>query len=354
LIDTAYENGLDPPRDYKIKSKKLSGGAVTEYVWRVSSTLPFAFKASRNPDLARQATTLRDLRNSEILPASCRELFPRVYSSSIDVSPFAYIMEFFGDAYTNLRDYLFAGKSPRKYHKVIERVVNVLFDLFRTTVQPNLIPNLTKIYIDRIRERMDGAKGANPKFKALVESPIVICSEDYAPYVWYLEQVQERLPKLSPPYCTFVHGDPHPGNIFFKLGAGGPTVKLIDPKAWIWGDYIFDVGKFVHYLLVTGPVEDGRGVQVRVRGGSPTRVDYKIVPPPPALQAVKVAGKHLTKFAKSIGDPHYRIRLNLSLASNLLGLCENRLKRHKPLNQNAVIYYCEGLRYLRLVAEGLT
>jgi hypothetical protein len=138
LITEAYENGLEGPRVYELKSEKLAGGAATEHVWRVSSTLPFAFKASRNFDLAKQAKTLQDLRNSEILPADCRDLFPRVYSSSVEVSPFAYIMEFFGDSYTNLREYLFASESQAECLEVIERVVQTLFDLFRKTIQPNL------------------------------------------------------------------------------------------------------------------------------------------------------------------------------------------------------------------------
>ena len=59
------------------------------------------------------------------------------------------------------------------------------------------------------------------------------------------------------------------------------------------------------------------------------------------------------EFATTQGDANLQGRLNLSLASNLLGLTENRLKREQPLEDHAILYYCEGLRYLKQVAEGL-
>lgn len=40
---------------------------------------------------------------------------------------------------------------------------------------------------------------------------------------------------------------------------GGLRVRLIDPKDWGRGDYLFDAAKMGHYLRVTSRVEDRHG-----------------------------------------------------------------------------------------------
>ncbi len=344
LTELAYLNGLNGPQDYQIEAKSLAGGAVTEYVWRVTSELRFAFKASENPELAEQAVTLCDLQNAGILTPRLRDLFPRVYSSHVDSPPFAYLMEFFGREYTNLREYLF-GKESSPTEATIDRIVQEMFRLFRETVRPTLMPNLHTIYVRRTRERLDEAKRADGHFRTLAESSLLIGSEQFLPYEYYLEEVEATVSQFQPTFSTFVHGDPHPGNIFFKDDHGSVKIKLIDPKSRVWGDYIFDVAKFLHYVLVTGPVEDVEDKPtVRIEDGRVPHIVYDLVPPPIATRVESLTRRQLEGFATEQGDTGFKGRLDLSMAANLLGLCANRLAR--SLRDNAIIFYCEGLRFL--------
>ncbi len=166
--------------------------------------------------------------------------------------------------------------------------------------------------------------------------------------------VIDNLAPLRPRFSTFVHGDMHPGNIFFRGEGKALEVNFIDPKPWLWGDYMFDVGKLLHYTLVTGPLEDAHGVRLNIGEGQPPKVEYAISLSERAKGLVELTQSHLEQFATQNDDPNFKTRLKLSLATNLLALCANRLDRKEPLVNNAVVFYCEGLRYLRDLAEDLS
>lgn len=354
LIKEAYRNGFNEPPEFKVDTTELFGGAVAQYVGRATSTTDFAFKADKSPDLLRQAQTLRLLRDGGLLPSECRKLFPKVYSFLPEGPPFAYLMEFFGSGYTRLSDYLFRGANTTPAVHVINPLLDNIFRLFENR-HDILLPDPKAIYIDRVAERLQKAIRLNLKFRTIATSPrIVINGTEYFSYGSYLEVIIPRISSFQPAFGSIVHGDLHPGNIFFKGEGGALELRLIDPKPWIWGDYMFDVGKLLHYTLVTGPREDSDSVELRIHENeTPLRIEYEIRLSERAQKAVQIIMSRLQEFAATHGDAYFQRRLNLSLASNLLGLTDNRLKREQPLEDNAILYYCEGLQYLKQVAEGL-
>lgn len=345
LIAEAFKNGFPEPPEFRLEATELFGGAVAQYVGQASSSMDFAFKRDMSPDLAKQAATLRELRDGGIIPPQFRPLFPRIYAALVEGPPFAYLMEFFGEGYTELSDHLFLGKTPLPADLVVGNLAETLFGLYGSTKQDLLVPNPEAIYVRRVRDRLHVAERLNPSFGRLTQTRTSINSQVYESHEVYLEEVVKDLPTFRVPFSTFVHGDIHPGNIFFKLRDGSIDFKFIDPKSWIWGDYMFDVGKLLHYIMVTGPREDAKSVEMKIADGDPVTIDYEIPPSPLAEGSAKLLGERLCDFASAHNDLNYRARLDLSLASNLLGLCENRLT--KDAYEGAVLYYCEGLRYLR-------
>jgi hypothetical protein len=356
LAAEAYRNGfLEPPDILPEEVTGLLGGAVAQFVGKVRTKKDFAFKADESFDLVEQAQTLRYLRDSQILPLEYRELFPRVYAAHTDGPLFAYLMEFLGEGCTKLSDYLFCGENPVSPDKVLPRLIELIFVLFERTKRDLLLPNLDAVYIERIRSRLRHAKALNEGFRRIVESErILINSDEFLQYGHYLDALGNKLAPLQPGFSTFVHGDMHPGNIFFIGEGDSLEVRFIDPKSWIWGDYLFDVGKLLHYTLVTGPLEDAHAVRPNISEGQPPKIEYEISLSDRARTTVELTRSRLKQFAEHHNDTNYEQRLTLSLATNLLGLCENRLDREEPLYNNAILFYCEGLRHLRKLAEDLT
>ncbi len=175
LAAEAYRNGfLEPPDIPPEEVTDLLGGAVAQFVGRVRTKKDFAFKADDSFDLVEQAETLRHLRDSHMLPAEYRTLFPKVYAAWSDSAPYAYLMEFFGDGRTKLSHYLFCGENSVSPDKVLPSLVELIFGLFGHTKRNLLLPSLDAIYIERIRSRLRLAKSLNENFKRIIESERVL------------------------------------------------------------------------------------------------------------------------------------------------------------------------------------
>jgi hypothetical protein len=137
-------------------------------------------------------------------------------------------------------------------------------------------------------------------------------------------------------------------------------LKLIDPKEWMTGDYLFDVTKITHYLQATGPIErpaePWRGIDFGSPGGGkkPTAdlrlkgnmadLNYTFDTPRWTASLVEACRERVAKFAAGHHDSHWLARYELGMAANLLGLPLGRLDKGRELA--ALILFGEGLKWL--------
>ena len=164
----------------------------------------------------------------------------------------------------------------------------------------------------------------------------------------YLDRLSSKVREYEPGFITFVHGDPNPENILVKINTHAVDVKFIDVKEWGDGDYLFDIAKLIHYVLVTGPVErlqDPAQPQSRFLSERAVELRYSF-PRPAVLETVaKMVEKRTEQLAAELGDVHWRQRYALAMAANLLGLPLGRIKRGR--RESALVLYAEGLKWLK-------
>jgi len=119
------------------------------------------------------------------------------------------------------------------------------------------------------------------------------------------------------------------------------VIKFIDVKEWHAGDYIWDVGTILHNLLVAAPVEREGDGSASLEG---SQLTYTFTIPEVYQRVATDVLDRIKDFATSLGDLTWNRRLELSIASNLLGLPEGRLRR--GMTTSALICFGEGVRRL--------
>jgi hypothetical protein len=198
---------------------------------------------------------------------------------------------------------------------------------------------------------MTEAEGLDDGFKAdLVQAD----SESLYSWRWQLDEIDKRRPQadaLLPSFQTAVHGDSHPGNIIIRLQPAGPgdyktEIRLIDPRGWHLGDYVFDFAKLAHYLILVGPVERWSvGADCTYKTSAKT---FRIGPLPEIAGWLYDLERMVFNAAKglgeSMGDTGVEARYELAMASCFLGSVPVRWKNDQKLM--AVLMYVEGLRWL--------
>jgi Phosphotransferase enzyme family len=336
---------------------KLDGGNTALLVGSLTATLGYVVKADREQKVVAEAHLVQRVKTDPSLPADTREAFPLIYAI-VDAGPlFGYLME-------NLTDYTALHKTLPVSTDDASDVLNVLWrKILRPAYQrtrTRRLPSIVEDYIGRVQERFSEAlkEGLIPA----ADAPLCIeAGEEQVkiPGGWgpLLEQAGEQVAALAPAFGTFVHGDPNPENILWrKDGDGDVVVRLIDPKEWWTGDYLFDVAKVGHYLRVTGPVEQQKLTATCDLIHGTTRVVYDAN----ALRIHNVVESRflalVENFADDQGegpklDPTWRERYEFAIASNLLGIVQARARRGRDENEDtqrklAWIAFGEGLRLL--------
>lgn len=334
----------------------LAGGNTALGVSRVTVTSSMILKEHVDPALVDEARLLQRIKTDPALPDVTRDAFPEVYEID-DVGPvYAYLMEDLSDC-TALRDTL-SSESPVVVAELIRALwVGLLEPTYRATRMTRLLPNPDEDYVLRARDRLVQAAGAG-----LVPSPDRAITLRYdgqelrlGGWEAGLGRAARLLPLVRPNYSTFVHGDPNPENLLWRhAGPAGLQFRMIDPKAWFHGDYVFDLAKLCHYLRVTHPVEH-HGLRADVHHGeAETVIEYSraLLPDPPAAERLLL--EEVTAFATDPRIPDatgWELRFELAVAANLLGIVGPRLaraaaqgdRRHADL---AWIALAEGLRLL--------
>jgi hypothetical protein len=354
LVQQAIRSGL-PLRSFAVKSKELSGGGAAQYVAEVILHAPFVFKLDNEvPKLVQEAHMMRRIRDNPRLSDAFKRAWPIIYAIR-DQAPYAYIMEYFPhqDGWMSLEDRLFPADvqlpaSPVEVARCLNAVLDVVFLGYQEGKTTRFRSNLFEDYVGRISERLSAAADANPLF-----APRHLCinGQNFEPWEIYVEQLNSNrgfIEAITPPFTTIVHGDLNPGNVMLRLSLSGVEVKLIDPKEWETGDYLYDIAKLTEFMLATGPIEKPASLipieSDVTKLDTLAEVTYRFDVPRWANDVVAVCLDRVRRFGVDNHDEHWEARYELAMASNLLGLPAGRLGKGRL--DAAVALYGEGLRWL--------
>ncbi len=348
LLREALASGVVTGHDIKGYSIPAGEGSETELVALTAADIRYAVKIDVNEKLVREALKLRSIANRRELPKGFSGHFPKVYAIKSDKPPYAYIMQAFDrESYA---EYLFKSKNTEEdARRVMEVILAVLMPAYGATVNYNLMPSMKGLYIDRIYDRLEIARNISPDFRKISTRPVIINGQKFETPETYLHKIEKHLNQFAVNFTTFVHGDCHLENILIKFHPEGLIdLKFIDTKDWHEGDYMFDIGKMVHYLTVTGPAQKThKPAKPKINFDKGT-IHYNL-----SLETFHIPGlremifKRLHKFAAKTKDTNWEKRFTLSMAANLLGLPAGRLKSTDPRKVNAAyMLYAEGLMYL--------
>lgn len=352
LVQQAVASGL-PLRNSSVIQKPLSGGNTAEVVTQLTLHAPFVFKLdSTKPKLAEEGRMMRNVRGNPKLPDRFKQVWPIVYAIR-DQAPFAYLMEYFPrqDGWISLADRLFpdAGQLPASPVEAIRcshAVLDILFLGYQASKERRALPNILEDYVARISERLVTAAGKDARF---ISRPLRINGESFEPWQSYVDLLngnKDYLDKITPRFTTVAHGDPNPGNVLLRLSLDGIEVKLIDPKEWETGDYLFDIAKLTHFIQGTGPIEKpASSVKTEVQVTDVGSLTYQFDAPHWTNDIVAACLDRVRQFAAENGDDHWQARYELAMASNLLGLPAGRLEKGRQ--DAALALYGEGLRWLK-------
>lgn len=352
LVRQALASGLQLSTR-EIKHKKLSGGNTAEFVGEISLNLPFVFKIdSESRKLALEGGAIQTIKGNDKLPQKYRDAWPHVYALRT-IPPYAYLMEFFRreDGWLSLENILYSNdKQVELNHHYVVRLINsvldILFDGYTASVNMRLMPNINEDYIGRIVERLGAAAAKDGRFEP---KAIVVNGKKLKPWTDYIKIIEsngQKIGSLNPKFTTVVHGDPNPGNILLKVEISEVSMKLIDPKDWVTGDYLFDITKITHFIDGTGAIEYSLEADncAFEKGETHNLLTYNIKHRIWASPFIEACKNRVSQFAEKHADRNWEIRYQLGMAANLLGLPANRIDKQR--STYALMLFGEGLIWL--------
>jgi hypothetical protein len=349
LFLEAFTNGLVRVPEFQAQYELPSAGSTAELV--VKSTLAMAFfvKVDDEPKLAEEARKLQAVHARADIPQEVRDCFPHVYAAKLDGPPFGYVMESFS-GFVGFEKVCFAPTpDDAQVRRAGDRALDLLLSAYESSRTGLFKPNLRTIYLDRITSRLAEASRLSADLESLVSQGAVINDTECLPPSEYVSRLAGQLAGIEPAFSTFVHGDAHPENILVRISPTKVDVKFIDPKDWPLGDYLFDVGKLLHYLEVTGPAERLEKAPTVTIDASKRALTYTLARSAQVDRLGTDVRARIAAFAKDVGDQSWKERLSLSIASNLLGLPAGRWAAGK--RDSAFITFGEGLLWLRRATE---
>ena len=351
LISEALRNGLILDNATP-STRDLAGGNTAMLVSLASAQVNFVFKMDINPKLIREARTIEDLRSDVRLGSFCSRL-PRVYSQHITGPRYAYLMEWFdGKTYPSIKQIFFEDRNdfPSEAHseQIVLHALDALAEAWRASRDDHMqVRIMGEAYYQRIENSLTKAAERADEYKPL---PLSVNGREVRSWRECLDIMRAHeleLQSLAAPFVTVVHGDPNPGNILIRRsGDAIRDVKFIDVKDWKYGDYLFDIAKLAHFLLHTGPIEELQGFEndsVEISGQTAC-FRFRRIPFPHQRAAAAGIERRTAELAAELIDPHWKLRYNLAMASNLLGLIPGRL--NIAYVAEAHILYAEGMLLL--------
>ena len=333
----------------------LGGGNTAEKVAIMTIASQFVLKAdSKDQKLVREAKVMQQIRGDMDYPQKFREAVPVIYAVR-ETPPYAYLMEYFprSDKWRSLEDRLYPpADRPQATQadavRLMDAALDILFAGYSAKQDNRRPPSINVDYVGRIRDRLTKVASIDDRFAS---RPLVINGtpvDAWGNYLDLLANNENELRSLGPDFSTVVHGDPNPGNIMLSSDVSSIQVKLIDPKDWGQGDYLFDIAKITHFLLATGPIE-------KPASGGPTKatyfyedaianLSYEVNRPDWTHMLVEACLNRAGQFAEEHGDEQWRARYELGMAANILGLPDGRLQKKRE--DAALALFGEGLLWL--------
>lgn len=321
----------------------LSGGNTTETVGVIRMTAPFVFKIdTKQVALADEAATIKAIRCDHRIAKSYRDAWPIVYGLRRE-PPYAYLMEYFPreSGWQSLEHLIYAERdiTTDQAASMLQPVLDVMEAGFHTSVCRRHHPSVWETYITRIQDRLEQAERLHPWFHGGERVVNGVACPGWHDCLQTLTRNRVALQHLTPGFTTVVHGDPNPGNILLRRTDDQPwQVKLIDPKAWGTGDYLFDLAKISHFFIGTGPVEH---IGVNPTLDESKQFSYQLPTTIWQHQALKLCRSTAQCIAMAHGDHHWTTRFELAIAANLLGLPASRIAKDRI--KQAKVLFAEGL-----------
>lgn len=360
LFTEAFAAGFSKLRAFHPTYERPTSGSAASVVVNAAVNLAFFAKVDSNPSLVAEAANLRAIQDRPDLPDGFKTCFPRVFAVRADGPTYGYLMEAFTD-HVSLDSVIFSdGADTWTVQKFARQALDLLFSAYDRSRVAFITPNLTSLYIDRTRERLRAAAREDQTFASLLDRTIRVNGSEYEHATYYLDLIADHVAAWTPGFATFIHGDPHPENILVNEKDFPVDVKFIDPKEWHVGDYLWDIGKILHYLAVTGPIEHSSPHVAARIGIGPDTLDYEL---PRSQLADTLIGMTRDIVAAKAGRPdfddkHWQKRLDLSIAANLLSVPLVRLAKARKLKDarhrdTAFMLYGEGLKALASLVNSL-
>lgn len=357
LIDQSVAAGMQLP-GLTYDSRSLTDGNTADLVSEVRLDPRFVVKLDASPKVAAEGRKIRDMQSDTRLSAKHRQAWGKVWAIR-DEAPYGYLMENFRaeDGWRSMEARLFPapGASPvtvAQANRLMLQLLDCMFDSYQTTIDRRALPNLEVDLVGRLRDRLPAAAAQDERFRSQALRINGVEHRGWQKSLDLIDRHRDVLARIAPPFSTLVHGDVHAGNVLLRVGLSEVEVRLIDPKEWRSADYLYDIGKMLHWIQATGPIEKPSATGERIAvtwddGGGHPRLDYR-VPTPDWVGALSAAAlERVEEFARAHGDVEWLARFELTMAAALLGLPAGRLQQSRRPNPDAALaLYGEGLRWL--------
>jgi hypothetical protein len=336
----------------------FAGGNTAMVVGALETRLGFVLKVQSDDKVVTEARLLEQIRDDVRLPARFRQAVPEVYAVADEGPPYGYLMEHL-EGYTPVHELLLDPTRKQDGLLALRDAWGVLREVYAATLDKRLLPNTRADYVDRVLPRVDQAVAVRSELA--LDRPLTVVRDGQATDLPAPQELLERAAAyadgLRPPFSAVVHGDPNPENLLVGRIESAAEIRIIDLKDWWRGDWVFDLAKIGHYLLVTAAVENGQaGTPSIDANGGHARIAYDLTPAPALIAAERHLRDDSHSFADRHGDPKWEERYRLGVASNLLGVAGPRLQQgaegNRVQDEMGLIAWAEGMRLLAHALAG--
>lgn len=325
----------------------FDSGNTALFVAGMSATMRIVAKVDESRKVLNEGLFLHRTAEDPALPEALRAALPQVYGYEVDGPPYGYVMEYL-EGYELLSAYVGGEQTRHAVPELLTRLWTTLAEAYRATRSTRLLPNIEEDYIVRAEERLRKTAREHDCLSAELPVRIRTAGEviELPPWREVVGKARGAARVCAPTFSTWVFGDPNLDNVLVREDGDGFSIKLIDPKEWGRGDWLFDATKIGHCLRVTHPVEAGHlAEEPRVSVTDAVEIAYELPSPAYYGDTERLLSILVEGFARGVGDSGWRERYELGIGSNLLGNVPRRLAHADPVQQQlGVVAFAEGLR----------